>query len=127
MVFALAFIFSPLASAMDDSRWLVPRSILESSDIKIVWQFNLPLSGSETLEQFFVAEVEILMTDRKVVAAVDDMVTAELLRREEIGVLNQGKVRKTGRLGEVEPVVSLGGELVFERHDHDDRAHALQR
>jgi outer membrane protein assembly factor BamB len=46
---------SPLLLAEDNSRWLVPRSQVASTDLKIVWQFNLPLSDSETLDRLLVA------------------------------------------------------------------------
>jgi outer membrane protein assembly factor BamB len=50
------FINTSLLSAQDDSRWLIPRNRVAKTDLKIVWQFNLPLSGSETLEKLFVAD-----------------------------------------------------------------------
>jgi outer membrane protein assembly factor BamB len=34
--------------------WLVPRDLAESADLKIVWQFNLPLNEQESLEKLFV-------------------------------------------------------------------------
>jgi outer membrane protein assembly factor BamB len=45
-------IFASILSAEDNSRWLIPRSILESTDLKIVWQYNLPLGEQETINQF---------------------------------------------------------------------------
>lgn len=45
---------APLLPAEDNSRWLVPRSRVASTDLKIVWQFNLPLSDSETLDRLLV-------------------------------------------------------------------------
>jgi outer membrane protein assembly factor BamB len=57
-VFTLAslFIVAPLLLAKDDSRWLVPRSRVAPTDLKIVWQFNLPLSASETLDRLVVTD-----------------------------------------------------------------------
>ncbi len=51
---ALLLAAAPLLSAEDDSRWLVPRSRVAATDLKIVWQFNLPLADAETLDQLFV-------------------------------------------------------------------------
>lgn len=34
--------------------WLVPRELVESTDLRIVWQFNLPLSERETLDRMFI-------------------------------------------------------------------------
>jgi outer membrane protein assembly factor BamB len=68
-------VFAPLLSAQDDpaparpvytpagsdsayaetsSRWLVPRSHVAATDLKIVWQFNLPLADNESLDQLLV-------------------------------------------------------------------------
>jgi outer membrane protein assembly factor BamB len=47
-------VFSPLLFAEDDSRWLVPRNLVATTDLKIVWQFNLPLSDTETLDHLYV-------------------------------------------------------------------------
>jgi outer membrane protein assembly factor BamB len=51
---ALVLAVAPLLSAEDDSRWLVPRSRVASTDLKIVWQFNLPMADSESLDQLLV-------------------------------------------------------------------------
>ncbi len=50
------FINTTLFSAQDDSRWLIPRNRVAKTDLKIIWQFNLPLSGSETLEKLFLVD-----------------------------------------------------------------------
>jgi outer membrane protein assembly factor BamB len=34
--------------------WLVPRELVEMTDLKIVWQLNLPLNGQESLDKLFV-------------------------------------------------------------------------
>jgi hypothetical protein len=34
--------------------WLVPRELVESTDLKIVWQFNLPLSRRESLNRMYI-------------------------------------------------------------------------
>ena len=34
--------------------WLVPRELVESTDLKIVWQFDLPLSEQESLDKLFI-------------------------------------------------------------------------
>jgi len=57
---ALLFVFAPLLSAKDDSRWLVPRSRVAQTDLKIIWQHNLPLADSETLDQLLVVDNRLL-------------------------------------------------------------------
>lgn len=47
---SLSVFVNPMPAA-DDSRWLVSRSKLDPTDLKIVWQFNLPLAENETLDQ----------------------------------------------------------------------------
>ena len=51
---ALLLTVAPLLLAADDSRWLVPRSRVASTDLKIVLQFNLPMADSESLDQLLV-------------------------------------------------------------------------
>jgi hypothetical protein len=53
IVVSILSVAEPLP-AQDDSRWLIPRSRLEKTDLNIVWQFNLPLDDSETLERLFI-------------------------------------------------------------------------
>jgi outer membrane protein assembly factor BamB len=48
------FVIVNAPAAADDSRWLVQRSKLEQTELKIVWQFNLPLAENETLDQLLV-------------------------------------------------------------------------
>jgi outer membrane protein assembly factor BamB len=38
------------------SRWLIPRSRVEQTDLKIVWQFNLAMSGPEELDELIIAD-----------------------------------------------------------------------
>jgi outer membrane protein assembly factor BamB len=45
---------SDSAYAETSSRWLVPRSHVAATDLKIVWQFNLPLADNESLDQLLV-------------------------------------------------------------------------
>ncbi|MFH1370816.1 MAG: PQQ-binding-like beta-propeller repeat protein [Planctomycetota bacterium] len=45
------FVFANLLWAADDSRWLVPQSKLDPAELKIVWQYNLPLAEREALDQ----------------------------------------------------------------------------
>jgi outer membrane protein assembly factor BamB len=47
----LLLVFANLLPAADDTSRLVPRSKLEATDLKIVWQFNLPLAESEAIDQ----------------------------------------------------------------------------
>jgi len=54
-VFCVSF-FASIVSAEDDSRWLIPRSRVEQTDLKIVWQFNLVMSGTETLNELLIAD-----------------------------------------------------------------------
>jgi outer membrane protein assembly factor BamB len=65
LVLTVAFLFTvaPLLSAppttkfeggQDDSRWLVPRSSVAPTDLKIAWQFNLPLADAESLDRLLV-------------------------------------------------------------------------
>jgi outer membrane protein assembly factor BamB len=45
------FVFASSLHAIEDSRWLVPQDRLESTELKIVWQYNLPFAKHETLNQ----------------------------------------------------------------------------
>ncbi len=49
-----ALVFLPTASAKDDSRWLIPQSAVESTEIKIIWQYNLPMAKGESLDELLV-------------------------------------------------------------------------
>ncbi len=44
-------LFSSILLAANEDRWLVPRGLVASSEIKIVWQFNLPTAKGETLDE----------------------------------------------------------------------------
>jgi outer membrane protein assembly factor BamB len=46
-------IFASALYAQDELRWLIPRAMVASTELKIVWQFNLPMSKGESLDQFF--------------------------------------------------------------------------
>jgi hypothetical protein len=52
-----------LGDKQDVSRWLIPRNLVETTDaqhplrdLKIVWQFNLPLDESEELDRLFISD-----------------------------------------------------------------------
>ncbi len=51
---ALLVICAAPLLAQDESRWLVARSLIEPTDLRIVWQQNLPLGKSETLDQLHI-------------------------------------------------------------------------
>jgi outer membrane protein assembly factor BamB len=44
-------VFTIRLQAEDDARWLGPRSKIDPTELKIVWQYNLPFSENETLDQ----------------------------------------------------------------------------
>ncbi len=46
-------IFTSIVYAEDELRWLIPRAMVSSTDLKIVWQFNLPMGKGESLDQLF--------------------------------------------------------------------------
>ena len=79
----------------------------------------------ETFEQFLFAQAEIFVVGFEVITAVDDMVSAKIFRREEIGMLDQRQEWITGRLGQIEPVIAFVGKLVLQRQDHYYSTHAL--
>jgi hypothetical protein len=43
-------VFTSILMAQNEERWLVPRGMVASSGIKIVWQFNLPLTKGESFD-----------------------------------------------------------------------------
>ncbi len=42
-------VFASMLLAEDDSQWLIPRAMVASTELKIVWQFNLPMAKGESL------------------------------------------------------------------------------
>lgn len=42
-------VFASMLLAQDDSQWLIPRAMVASTGLKIVWQFNLPMARGESL------------------------------------------------------------------------------
>jgi glucose dehydrogenase len=42
-------VFTSMLLAQDDSQWLIPRAMVASTELKIVWQFNLPMAKGESL------------------------------------------------------------------------------
>ena len=42
-------VFTSMLSAQDDSQWLIPRAMVASTELKIVWQYNLPMAKGESL------------------------------------------------------------------------------
>jgi hypothetical protein len=48
-------IFTSVLYAEDELRWLIPRPMVASTELKIVWQFNLPMGEGESLDQLFLS------------------------------------------------------------------------
>jgi outer membrane protein assembly factor BamB len=48
-------IFASMLYAQDESRWLIPRGMVASTGLKIVWQFNLPMGEGESLDQLLLS------------------------------------------------------------------------
>ena len=46
-------IFASMLYAQDELRWLIPRAMVASTELKVVWQFNLPMGEGESLDQLF--------------------------------------------------------------------------
>ncbi len=42
-------VFTSMLSAQDYAQWLIPRAMVASTELKIVWQFNLPMAQGESL------------------------------------------------------------------------------
>jgi outer membrane protein assembly factor BamB len=42
-------IFTSMLLSQDNERWLIPRGMVASTELKIVWQFNLPMEKGESL------------------------------------------------------------------------------
>jgi outer membrane protein assembly factor BamB len=42
-------VFTSMLLAQDDSQWLIPRAMVASTELKIVWQYNLPMAKGESL------------------------------------------------------------------------------
>jgi outer membrane protein assembly factor BamB len=42
-------VFTSMLSAQGDSQWLIPRAMVASTELKIVWQYNLPMAKGESL------------------------------------------------------------------------------
>ena len=55
LIVATLSVFSTLTSAQDDYRWLIAPNRLASTDLKVVWQFNLPLADAETLDRIIIS------------------------------------------------------------------------
>ena len=53
-------------------------------------------AGQEPFEQFFLAEAEVFVVRFQVIAAVEDVVAAEVFRRDEVGVFHQRQEGKAG-------------------------------
>ncbi len=51
---ALLCLAAGFCDAADDQRWLVAREHAAKNELKIVWQFNLPLGDGERLERLFI-------------------------------------------------------------------------
>jgi outer membrane protein assembly factor BamB len=62
---AALFIFTSVLRAGTDSRWLFEEGRFASTDFKIVWQYNLPLSENELLDRLLVREKQLFaLTNR---------------------------------------------------------------
>ncbi len=61
----------------------------------------------ETFQQLFLAEVEILVLGFQIIANINDVLAAEVFRRDEIGMLYQRQEGEAGRLGQVVPVIAF--------------------
>jgi len=46
-------IFASMLYAEDELRWLIPRAMVASTELKIVWQSNLPMGEGESFDQLF--------------------------------------------------------------------------
>ncbi len=66
----------------------------------------------EFIRQFSIALVEVEVVSFEIVANIEDMISAEVLRLEEVRVLHQRKEGITGLFGDVVPVVALGRKRV---------------
>jgi hypothetical protein len=73
LVITLAFVFGPVffvqadstSSPRAESRWLIEESRLASSDLKIDWQYNLPLSDTESISRMRIfANRLFILSDR---------------------------------------------------------------
>jgi len=80
----------------------------------------------ELIRQFVIAFVEIRVVGFEVVANIEDVLTAEVLRLEEVGVFDQRKERIASLLGDVVPVVPLRRKGMLDGDCHHHCPHALQ-
>jgi len=49
-------VFSMQLFAGEDSRWLIPPEMVASTDLRIVWQYNLPMAKGEATEKLYLFE-----------------------------------------------------------------------
>jgi outer membrane protein assembly factor BamB len=49
-------IFASVLFAQNEDRWLIPRGMVASTELKIVWQFNLPMAKSESLSEMLLCD-----------------------------------------------------------------------
>ena len=49
-------IFASMLFAQNEDRWLIPRGMVASTELKIVWQFNLPMAKSESLSEMLLCD-----------------------------------------------------------------------
>ncbi|MBN2018642.1 MAG: PQQ-binding-like beta-propeller repeat protein [Sedimentisphaerales bacterium] len=62
------------APSIIESKWLLDESRLKSTDIEIVWQYNLPLSKNESLNRLLVREKRLFaLTSRNYLASFNRM------------------------------------------------------
>ena len=54
-------VFTSILSAQVDSQWLIPRPMVASTELKIVWQFNLPMAQGESLNDMLLCGNRLCM------------------------------------------------------------------
>jgi hypothetical protein len=54
-------VFTSMLSAQVDSQWLIPRAMVASTQLKIVWQFNLPMARGESLNDMLLSGNRLCM------------------------------------------------------------------
>ena len=82
--------------------WLVPRELVEMTDLKIVWQLNLPLNGQESLEKLYVFGNRL--------CALSNRNFLSCLNRRDSSVLFSGNIASQGL--SLEGMEYFEGELI---------------
>ena len=71
-----------------------------------IW-VNARQGRDKALQQFLLAEVEVFVVGFQVIANVQKVITAEMLRWDKIGVFYHRQERESGCFRNVEPVISF--------------------